>query len=127
MNKLKEIFNQKIVEYDQQYKSSYLFPFIISIFGKNISNESEPIIVYSFSMFTLSFIVFICFINIFGYILSLYLISKYDIEIKFPKLKRIIKYYEKSSIIFIILEAIIGFTTLIFIIIINLVFCGSLV
>jgi uncharacterized protein Usg len=48
-------------------------------------------------MFTLNLIVFICFINVFGYILSLYLISKYDIETKFPKLKGIIKYYEKST------------------------------
>jgi len=53
-------------------------------------------------MFTLSLIVLISFINVFGYIFSLYLISKYDIETKFPKLKRIIKYYEKSIQLFII-------------------------
>jgi hypothetical protein len=75
-------------------------------------------------MFTLSLIVFICFINVFGYILSLYLISKYDIETKFPKLKRIIKYYEKSTHFFIILEVLTGFTFLIVIIILNLVLCG---
>jgi hypothetical protein len=78
-------------------------------------------------MFTLSLIVFICFINVFGYILSLFLNSKYDIENKFPKLKRIIRYYEKSTQFFIIVEALIGFIFLLFIIIINLFLCGIII
>jgi hypothetical protein len=55
-------------------------------------------------MFTLSLIVLICFINVFGYIVSLYLylISKYEIESKFPKFKRIIRYYEKTTLFFIL-------------------------
>jgi len=52
---------------------------------------------YNYSMFILNLIVLICFINIFGIIVSLYLISKYDIENNFPKFKRSIRYYEKSN------------------------------
>jgi len=78
-------------------------------------------------MFTLNLILLICFINAFGYILSLYLISKYNIETKFPKLKRIIKYYEKSTQFFIILEVLIGFIFLIVIIILNLILCAVII
>jgi hypothetical protein len=74
-------------------------------------------------MFTLSFIVLICFINVFGYIASIYLRSKYDLDTKFPKLKRIIKYYEKSTLFFIILEASVGFIFLFFMRIINFILC----
>jgi len=39
-----------------------------------MQNKPEPIARYALSMIILSLIVLICFINIFGYILSLYLI-----------------------------------------------------
>ena len=116
---------RKILKTD--YKYSYYFPFIISKLGENITNESESIIRYSFSMFTLSFIVLICFINVFGYIVSLYLISKYDIETRFPKFKGIIKYFEKTTLFIIVLEALIGFIFLIFIVVINFIFCGMMI
>ena len=78
-------------------------------------------------MFTLSLIVLISFINIMGFLLSLYLISKYDIENKFPKFKKIIKYYENSNKIFIIFEVILSIVILLIMIIINLFLCGMIV
>jgi hypothetical protein len=45
-------------------------------------------------------------INLLGYIISIYLIKKYDIETKFPKLKSLIKYFGKSSLIFNLFEGI---------------------
>lgn len=123
INIIKKINGIKFLRRDD-YKYSFLFPLIINKLGVNITEESADIVRYCFSMFTLSFIVLICFINVFGYIASIYLISKYDIETKFPRLKRIIKYYEKSTLFFIIFEASVGLIFLLFIIIINLVLCG---
>ena len=129
MNLKTKIINStnKLENLKESYKYSYFLPFILSKVGSNISEESESIIRYAFSMFTLNLIVLICFINVFGYILSLYLISKYEIETKFPKLKRIIKYYEKSTQFFIILEVLIGFIFLIVTIILNLILCGVII
>ena len=115
------------LNYNPQYKYSFLFPFIINSMGSNITNDSESIIRYTFSMFTLSLIVLISFINIIGYILSLYLLSKYDIENKYPKYIKIIKYFEKSNKIFILFEIILCILILLFIILINLILCGSIV
>jgi hypoxanthine-guanine phosphoribosyltransferase len=43
-----------------------------------------------------------------GYIISYYLINNYDIETKYPKLKKkIIKYYNNSSLIVVAIESII--------------------
>lgn len=53
------------------------------------------------------------------YVISLYLISKYDIETKYPKIKKYLKYYTKSSEFFLILELILGLLILISIILLN--------
>lgn len=67
-------------------------------------------------MFTLNLIFLICFINICGYIVSLYLISKYEIESKYHKFKRSIRYYDKSTQFFIIIVSFIGLIFLLIII-----------
>lgn len=92
--KVKNRIQEILLNINPKYKSSFLFPFLIQSLGSNINSETDDIIRYSFSMFTLSLILLISFINIMWFILSLYLISKYDIETKFPKLKKIIRYYE---------------------------------
>jgi hypothetical protein len=51
-------------------------------------------------MFILNLSCLFCFINIAGYLLSLYLIDKYkeQLDIKFPRFKKIINFYSKTSI-----------------------------
>lgn len=66
-------------------------------FNPNVTPEAEPLISYSFSMFILSLLVLVCFINIIGYIISIYLIEKYDVENKFPYFKRYIKFYSSTN------------------------------
>jgi hypothetical protein len=113
-SKIKKLFLK------QHFKSAFLLPFILNSLGKDITKDTEPIVTYAFSMISLNLVVLFCFVNVFGYIFSLYLISKYDIEIKFPKLKKYIYYYQKSTLFFIILETIMGFVFLIIIIIFNI-------
>ena len=70
-------------------------------------------------MIMLSTIVLGCFINIIGYITSVYLISKFDI--KFPdKLNFIITLFNKSSKISNIIENILAFIFLLLIIALNI-------
>jgi len=59
-------------------------------------------------MFILNLAVLVCFVNIIGYILSLYLVNKYDIDSKFPKFKGYINFYKTTSKFFLILEIIIA-------------------
>nr|YP_010146930.1 hypothetical protein K4014_mgp37 [Cyclocybe aegerita]QQP21439.1 hypothetical protein [Cyclocybe aegerita] len=117
ISRLFPIKNSKIV---LNFKSAFIFPFILKIINpENVTNNPEPIVVYAFSMFVLSLIVLLCIINVMGYVLSLYLISKYDIESKYPKLKKILIYFTKSTEITIIIEGIIAINFLLAIIIIN--------
>ena len=102
-----------------KYKCLYFLPFIFAKFNPNITPETSPLISYSFSMFILSLLVLTCFVNIIGYILSIYLISKYDVENKFPYFKRYIKFYSSTSKFFLILEVIIAFVFLLLIVILN--------
>ena len=58
----------------------------------------------SVSVLIISLIALLAFINILGYFLSLQLVQRYDISNKYPKLKFLINYYEKSTLIFIFIE-----------------------
>ena len=92
---------------ENKFKNAYLLPFIFAKLNPNITPETEPIVTYAFSMFILNLAVLICFFNIAGYILSIYLVNKYDIETKFPKFKRYINFYKSTSKFFLVLEIII--------------------
>lgn len=72
------------------------------------------------SMTILNIVALSCFISVFGYIVSLYILDKYNVEEKYPKLKWIINYFKKSSQFTIIVESLIGFLALIVMLVINL-------
>ena len=98
---------------------SFLFSFILNSLDINIPDDATHIVKLMFSIFILSLICLLNFINVVGYLTSIYLINKYDIETKFPKFKKVIKFYEKSSLFWVILE---GFICVIFLLII-IIFC----
>lgn len=107
-----------IQKYFQQlkYKNSSLFFLILSYLNINLEGNSDPFLDYVSSILFLHIIILLGTINIIFYLLSNYLILKYDIETKFSRLKKIIKFYEKSSWLFIILEMLLVFGSLLLII-----------
>ena len=106
-----------IVEKIEKIKIKFLLPFIINTLDITLPEGSEKLVQYSFGVLILSLITLICFINVFGYFISLYLIQKYDIERNYSKLRIFIKFFEKSSLVFIVVELIFGFSCLLFLII----------
>ncbi len=68
----------------------------------------------------LCLVVFSCFINIFGYLISMHLIKFYDIETKYYKLKWLVNRFIKSSSLWITIETLIGFVTLLGLIVIGI-------
>lgn len=82
----------------------FFLPFILSKLDITIPEGSETITKYAFGVFMLSLIALLSFINVLGYFLSLHLVQRYDISNKYPKFRRIINYYEKSSLLFIFME-----------------------
>jgi len=97
---------------------------ILSYLDINIDETREPIIRYAFSIFTLSLVAFLCFVNVVGYLTTIYLLGKYNVEEKFPRFKRIIKYYQRSTLLFIFIEGILCTFCLLFIIFSSLVMLG---
>jgi len=68
---------------------NFMLPFILNILDINLPEGSENLTKYAFGVMTLSLVILLCFINILGYFLSLYILDKYNIENKFPKLNKI--------------------------------------
>jgi len=60
----------------------------------------------------ISIILLYCIINIIGYFSCLYIIKYTDLIKKYPKLSPIIKYYENTSIMFLVIEIIFVIFTL---------------
>ena len=101
------------------YKYNFLFAFLLESLNIQLPDEVSPLVKFASGIFVLALVCLSSFINISGYILSIYLINKYDIESKFPRLKIIIIYYKKTSLFFVVLE---GLMCLIFLLLI-VIFC----
>jgi hypothetical protein len=90
-----------------------LFPFIDGFIFKapdTLSNFTKVVV----GILTIHILLFLCFINITAYFGCLYIIKHTELDKKYPKLKPIIKYYENSSIIFLISVYRVRFTFTIF-------------
>ena len=68
------------------------------------------------SVLIISIAILLCLFNIIGYFGGLYIIKHTNLEQKYPKLKTVIKYYQNTSILFLILEIIFVFSILLIII-----------
>lgn len=82
------------------YKYSFLFALILKSLDIQLSPDASQLVNLAFGTFILSLICLLNFFNVVGYLIALYLVNKYDVETKFPKFKRIIRYYENSSLFF---------------------------
>ena len=93
-----------------QIQYSFILPFILSKIEWGDHVNVEPVgNSYFLAVFLLGLVALSCFYNVMAYFFSLYLLQRYNIKewVKYPKLQSIVKYYEKSGFIFIVVECII--------------------
>ena len=90
-----------------------MFKYIIKILGLELPENAEPLMEMGFYVALVCLAVLFCFINVFGYLSTLYFIQNKDFERKYPFFRMYIKYFKKSSHIFVFIEALIGFLGLI--------------
>lgn len=98
-----------------------LFPFIdTNLFNStnNLSNIQKVLL----GVLTTTVILLYCIINIVGYFSVLYIIKHTELEKKYPKFSPIIKYYQNTNIIFLIIEIVF----VIFILLLVIVMCSHL-
>jgi hypothetical protein len=93
-----------------------IFKFIIYLFGLELPEDVAPLIELGLNVAMICLVVLLCFINVFGYFIAFYLLEYYNVDKKYPKFKGILNYFKKTSLIFLILELIIGFLGLILLI-----------
>lgn len=86
-----------------------MLKYIIYYFGIELPEGLEPLAEYGFNMALISLSVLVCFINIFGYLISIYILKYYNLDIKYPRFKTYFNRFEKLSLLFLVVEAIIGF------------------
>lgn len=95
-------------------------PLILGTLDITIDDNTSAITNIFYAILVLTIIAMLCFINVLGYFFVYLLVNKYKYEEKYPKFKKIINYFNKGTIISIILEALICFLCLLFIILISL-------
>jgi hypothetical protein len=69
----------------------------------SVPENAEPMVNYSFGVLILSLLIFYSIVNAFLSLFYLYILNKYNVDeklSKYPRLVKIIKYYENSSMIF---------------------------
>ena len=102
---------------------SFLFLVLTKYFNIQIPEESAAILQIAFGLLWVCFILLGLMFNIFLAIVSLYYKDKQNLELKFknyPILIRIIKYYEKTRYISIIIWAIMIYFTILILFFISL-------
>jgi hypothetical protein len=89
------------------YKYSFSFLFILNLLEVSVPENAEPIINLLFGIFFASLLIIFNIINAFVSLFSLYILNKYNVDENLknsPILKKIIKYYENTSLGFIFFE-----------------------
>ena len=100
---------------------------ILNWLGIELPEGSEALTKYAFGVFILSLVALLAFMNVLGYFLSLHLVQRYDIANKYPKFRRIVKFYEKSSLLFILIETLFCIGCLLFLIITALIYLKKII
>ena len=112
-----KIITQMKINKQNKYNQSFSLAFILSCLDININDNASTLTNYSFSVFLLSLIAMLCFLNVLGFLIFYIFVQQGKYEEKYPKLKRIINYYKKTTIFYVILEALICFICLLMLII----------
>ena len=119
MNNLKTIF--QYIKSNFNYKCAFLLPLVLKTIKDNPQNidPDNPFIMYIYSTTTVLVFTFLALINIFFYLLVLYLINNYDVEIKFSRFIKFINFYKKTTKVFLAIEITIVIIALLSLITIN--------
>jgi uncharacterized protein Usg len=100
---------------------------ILDWLGIELPESSETLTNYAFGVFTLSLVALLTFMNVLGYFLSLHLVQRYDISNKYPKFRRIVNFYEKNSLLFILIETLFCIGCLLFLIITAFIYLKKII
>lgn len=94
-------------------KNNYSFlPFILSQLDISVSSTDSSILQLSYAVCLLSLIALYCLFNIIGYMTAYIIVQNGNYEEKYPRFKKIISYYKKASLVFIIIDVIFCITCL---------------
>ena len=104
-----------------------LLKYILEVLEIKVPEGSESITNYAFGVLILSLVALFAFINVLGYFLSLHLIQRYDIKNKYPKFIFIINYYEKTTLLFVLIETLFCIGCLLFLIITALIYLKKII
>jgi hypothetical protein len=107
------------------YTQAFSFAFLFSYFDLNIPNEAEPIMHFSFGILSLALVALSCFTNVIGYLSSILLVKHYNLANKYPKLSKFLSLFEKTSLVWIIMEAVLGYICFTLIILFSLYILGE--
>jgi hypothetical protein len=109
------------------FRTLFSFLPILNLFNVSVPENAEPIVNYSFGVLILSLLIFYSIINAFLSLFSLHFLNKYNVDEKlsnYPRLVKIIKYYENSSMVWICVEIAMALIFTLIIIISSLFFLG---
>jgi hypothetical protein len=80
---------------------------------------------FSSGIFILALLVLCCLTNVIGYLISILFLKPYKIGDKYPKISKVLVYFEKTTLFWIFMEAIIVYVCLFIILIFYLDIIGK--
>jgi|SRR5882724_8702264 len=102
-----------------------LYGLLFSQLNVNVEDTASNLTHFSYGIFLISLVALCCFINIMGFLITYILIQKSNYEIKYPKLRKFINYYKKSSLFYVTIEALLCLTCLLLLVVFSLLYVYS--
>ena len=89
---------------NNKIRHSFLFTWILTNLDINVNSTNSDVTQLAYGVFLLSLIALLCLINILGYFTAYYWVQKGNYEEKYPKLAKVINYYKKVNLVFLVIE-----------------------
>lgn len=117
LNVIQQLSNQKINQFKLNTnikitQSFSLLGFVMSQLNLNVDETSSSFTQVFYGFLSLSLVALFCLINIVGFMITYILVQNGNYEIKYPKLKKFINYYKKSSLLYVSIEVLLCFLCL---------------
>ena len=109
---------------ENNIKYCFIMPFLLNLANKDLPDEISILVQFCFAMFIACCVLLYFFTGLFGYIITVYIIDRYKINERYPKLNKFVDKYQKVGAFVLLIDGGICLLIILLLIGVNGYFCS---
>ena len=109
---------------ENNIKYCFIMPFLLNLANKDLPDEISILVQFCFAMFIACCVLLYFFTCLFGYIITVYIIDRYKINERYPKLNKFVDKYQKVGAFVLLIDGGICLLIILLLIGVNGYFCS---